>query len=65
MNTYVKTAEGHAAIRATRNEVKNLPQVAAGQWVIVPATATLRRAAALNANVKTLHILADGRVAYL
>lgn len=65
MNTYIKTAEGHAAIRATRAAVAKLPQVAAGQWAIVPATAALRRAAALNGSVKTLRILQDGRVGYL
>lgn len=65
MNTYIKTTEGHAAIRATRAQVSKLPQVVAGQWAIVPATKALRAAAALNVSVKTLHILADGRVGYL
>lgn len=65
MNTYVKTSEGHAAIRASRAQVAKLPQVASGQWQVVPATSALRKAAALNVNVKALHILADGRVGYL
>lgn len=64
-NTYIKTAEGHAAIRASRAQVAKLPQVVAGQWAIVPATKSLREAARTNINVKTLHILADGRVGYL
>ncbi len=65
MHTYIKTIEGHVAIRASRAQVAKLPQVVAGQWSIVPATAALRAAARLNINVKTLRILADGRVGYL
>lgn len=65
INVYVKTAEGHAAIRASRAQVAKLPQVVAGQWAIVPATKALRAAAAVNVNVKTLTILRDGRVGYL
>ncbi len=65
MNTYIKTAEGHAAIRATRAEVSKLPQVVAGQWAIVPATAALRRQARISVLVPTLRILADGRLGAL
>lgn len=65
MNTYIKTSEGHAAIRASRAEVAKLPQVVAGQWTIVPATKKLRHDARINVLVKTLRILEDGRVGYL
>jgi hypothetical protein len=65
MNTYIKTAEGHAAIRASRAEVSKLAQVRGGEWTIAPATAALRAAAARNAEVKTLRILADGRTGHL
>lgn len=61
-NTYVKTTEGHAAIRASRAEVAKLPQVVSGEWQVVPATKALRKAAAINVSVKTLRILNDGRV---
>lgn len=66
MNTYIKTAEGrYAAIRAKRAAVASLPQVQSGEWQIVAAAAWIRRAAKVNVEVKTLHILADGRVGYL
>ena len=66
MNTYIKTPDGrYAAIRATRAEVSKLARVTSGLWVIVPASRTLREAARLNVDVKTMRILADGRVGYL
>ena len=65
MNTYVKTPVGYAAIRASRAEVAQLPRVISGELSIVPATAALRKAASLNVEVKTLRILADGRLGYL
>ena len=66
MNTYIKTSEGrYAAIRAPRAAVAKLPQIESGEWKIIAAAAWIRRAAKINAEVKTLHILADGRVGYL
>lgn len=65
MNTYIKTPDGFAAIRASRAEVKKLAQVGSGEWLIVPATASLRRAARVGVNVRTLRILADGRIGLL
>lgn len=65
MNTYIRTPDGHAAIRASRSAVAKLPQVASGQWAIIPATKSLRRSARINVLVPTLRILEDGRVGYL
>ena len=66
MNTYIKTDDGqYSAIRATRTEVGKLPQIKSGLWSIVPATEQLRRDARLNVDVKTMRILADGRLGYL
>ena len=66
MNTYVKTGDSRfVAIRASRAEVRRLDAIQTGKWVIVPATAKLRREARINVLVPTLRILADGRVGYL
>lgn len=65
MNTYIKTAAGSFAIRASRAEVGKLAAVTSGEIVIIPATAALRKAARTNILVKTLRILPDGRLGAL
>lgn len=63
MHTYVKTEQGtHAAIRASRSEVRALPEVASGKWSIVKSTRALRAQALLNVNVRVHRILPDGRL---
>jgi hypothetical protein len=64
MNTYITTSEGAAAIRAPRSAVAALPQVTAGKWAIIPATAALRAAARRGA-IRTGRIIAGRLVGSL
>jgi hypothetical protein len=65
MNTYIKTPEFFAAVRASRAQVARLPQVVTGCWAIVPATRQLREDAKFNTHVKVLRVLSDNSVGYL